>query len=245
MKNFSKLFFLIIFLFSCETEFEERFCPGLRDCVESSDSSFSWRTLFSDNFNRANSSLRSSSDWNHVEGAPANGDDFEILTNVAVPKRGAADPPPSVLYSSAVTNLAVRVSVTANITGVNFAGAPGDITLLARTQLGTSIDDGYFCGIDPTTGIVTIGKNVGGAGAPVAVSTANFTIANGDTFSLTFTLSNSSLTCSIVQNGTLTISATGTDSTYTTGFVGIQGGKSGLGDDELTFDNFLVEAGDP
>ncbi len=235
-----------IFLLGCKTEFSDNYCPSLENCTtENSDDSsgnitVTYSSFFSDDFNRAAESPVAAP-WNYVQGSA--GDDFEIRSNTLTPKTGAGATP-SAFYSVIVSDLAVRITVTAAIIGANFpAATPGEIIVWGRSQSATDTNNGYFCGINPNTGTVTLGKNSGGSSSLMTNSTSSFTLDNGDSFAFTFLLVNDEITCTIVENGTLTISAMTTDSDYSTGYAGVQGGKNGA--DELTFDDFLIESGDP
>lgn len=230
----SLLVLLICFLVSCETELVDNFCPGLKNCVPggASESSVIYTTLYSDNFNRADEDPIAAP-WNFIlQGA----DRIEIKSNVVTPQETDANNPPGALHTTNVTATNVRVSVSVAITG---AGYNGEMLVYMRSQSNGDILNTYFCGVDPTNNRISIGKTNAGTSSGVASSTATMTYNNGDNYTLTFTGEGTSLTCALT--GSATLSVTGTDSDFSTGYAGLAGGENA--NNVIQFDNFLVETG--
>ena len=223
-----QVLFLLVFA-GCKTEFEDQFCVGDVGCT----SGITYSTLYTDTFTRADENPLAAP-WTTVL---ANGDLFELKSNEANPSEvGTATVVPSALYNTNITATNVRISTSVRI---GAGGYDGEMMVYARSSSSSSVANTYFCGIDPTSSKATIGKTVGGTASPVAVSTGTMTYNNGDTYTLTFTLEGTSLTCAL--SGSDSVSVSGTDTAFSSGYAGLGGGDSG--NNVLYFDNFKAETG--
>lgn len=227
----------LIFFQSCGTQLEDNFCPGLSNCVSSSEeSSF----FFSDDFSRSDASLDGTSDWVLYTGGGAGS--VEIVSKKVVTEQttvgiGVAH------YSTIIPQSNVRTRMTVNINSAAFSGTGlAVLGLLSRNAVNNNFQDLYFCGIDETlygNGQLVIYERVGGAPTLLSSSAVSAVpLANGDRYVLDFSLNGTSLTCSISGGAKVSVSAT--DDTRSDGFVGFGLFNNGAAA-QSDVDNFIVE----
>lgn len=237
----STLAFPLVLNFACGNKIDPRFLPGIRFQDETTESPELIYTQFIlDDFGRADETPLSNPPWSPVS---ANvGDGVNLSTFAAIPVSTGVSPP-TVFYTTLTTNADVRISVVAKITGANYSTGPpaGELLIYGRSTSTSDINNTYFCGINPNTMQITIGKSVLGVQSPLVVSTGTASYDNGDIYKLTFTIYGTTLTCSLVATtGSDNVSASVTDNDLTAaGYTGFAGGKNGV--NELTIDDFLVE----
>lgn len=225
-----------LFAFSCETEIADNFCPGLSNCTTDNDP---FRAFFFDDFNRANG-LIDSATWTTVN---SGGSSINITSNEIRPLSNASFVPVA-LHNTVVTASAFRISVNFRVDGTDFAAntANGNIGIFALSQSNANFTNAYFCGMQGSVNgdSLYVNSTVGGTSQGSTVDPGSIPLANGDSYTLTFTVQDDTLTCTI--SGSFSATVTLTDNNYSSGYSGFGGGNTvAAADGEIFFDNFLIE----
>lgn len=115
------------------------------------------------------------------------------------------------------------------------------LAIVARSQSTGTLSDAYICGIEHTGGTARIALYKGLNTLKVDIASINLPSnpSAGTQYSLAFTLNSANLKCAMTAPVTYEVSAT--DSTYTSGYVGMFAWSLGGTNISYTFDDFKTE----
>lgn len=184
-------------------------------------------TLFSDNFNRADSGTVDATNWTENGGGQ-----WAITTNQA------ADTGAGAFFLITTTSAHAAVAdCKATITRTTAAATWDGGAIVRAASDGSS---GYFVDVDVTGGTMSVWRRVASADTQLGANVTGLTLANNDTYSIQVSGTGATVSILIFQNSTQR-GGTFTDSSgsriTTAGQAGIAHFQPSAG----TYDNFLLE----
>jgi hypothetical protein len=195
-------------------------CLALAGCGPVGDPSGA--ILFQDSF--SDPSLSSS--WSVY----ASGGSFLIVSGKARPIKGTDQP--TAWYATSRTETSIQVSMGITITGAAYTDP---VYLIARSPVAsgslTTTGSGYLCGYDGS--VLRIARVASGTATTLGTPSTSFSLSDGSAATLTFALRGGSLSCSLGA-----ITTTASDTTYASGYYGMQGGAAGSS--PLYLDDFTL-----
>jgi hypothetical protein len=182
-------------------------------------------TLFSDNFNRANSATIDATNW--VEDASGN---WDLVSNAVTSASGG----------QLVTTTSAHAAVADCKATVTVPSAPAGFDGGVMVRATTDGQNGYFLDAIRSAGSISVWRRVASADVQIGADITGLTIANGDTYSLEVSGSGATVTLKVYQNGV----QKGSNFSDASGSRITTAGQAGIIDftgATTTYDDFLLE----